>query len=85
MLRDHEINFKLILWRAYWFNRNIANVSVSQDLRFPHHDNELAQSEAYFGTHQWVNYFFHTGHLNIEGLKVSIFDLISMVESFLIW
>lgn len=45
--------------------------SGGEDLRFPHHDNELAQSEAYFGTHQWVNYFFHTGHLNIEGLKMS--------------
>lgn len=37
------------------------------DLRFPHHDNELAQSEAYWSTAasrvQWVNYFMHTGHL----------------------
>ncbi|TMW68746.1 hypothetical protein Poli38472_006214 [Pythium oligandrum] len=41
------------------------------DLRFPHHDNEIAQSEAYFNFSQWVNYFVHTGHLNIEGLKMS--------------
>eukprot|EP00002_Diphylleia_rotans_P028641 TRINITY_DN5786_c0_g1_i3.p1 TRINITY_DN5786_c0_g1~~TRINITY_DN5786_c0_g1_i3.p1 ORF type:complete len:492 (+),score=64.86 TRINITY_DN5786_c0_g1_i3:50-1525(+) len=41
------------------------------DLRFPHHDNELAQSEAYFGIRQWVNYFLHSGHLNIDGLKMS--------------
>lgn len=41
------------------------------DLRFPHHDNEIAQSEAYFDFAQWVNYFVHTGHLNIEGLKMS--------------
>jgi cysteinyl-tRNA synthetase len=41
------------------------------DLRFPHHDNEIAQSEAYFNFEQWVNYFVHTGHLNIEGLKMS--------------
>uniref|UniRef100_A0AAV1VL23 cysteine--tRNA ligase n=1 Tax=Peronospora matthiolae TaxID=2874970 RepID=A0AAV1VL23_9STRA len=41
------------------------------DLRFPHHDNEIAQSEAYFDFSQWVNYFVHTGHLNIEGLKMS--------------
>jgi cysteinyl-tRNA synthetase len=26
------------------------------DLTFPHHDNELAQSEACFGHHQWVSY-----------------------------
>jgi len=42
------------------------------DLRFPHHDNEIAQSEAFYDTdRQWVNYFLHTGHLNIEGLKMS--------------
>jgi cysteinyl-tRNA synthetase len=41
------------------------------DLKFPHHDNELAQSEAYFGNPQWVNYFLHTGHLHIDGLKMS--------------
>jgi len=41
------------------------------DLKFPHHDNELAQAEAHDGSHQWVNYFLHAGHLNIEGLKMS--------------
>lgn len=41
------------------------------DLAFPHHDNELAQSEAHFGCKQWVNYFLHTGHLHIEGQKMS--------------
>jgi cysteinyl-tRNA synthetase len=41
------------------------------DLKFPHHENEVAQSEAYFGCKQWVNYWLHTGHLNIKGLKMS--------------
>lgn len=48
------------------------------DLAFPHHDNELAQSEAHFCVngkgHEsdgWVNYFFHTGHLHIQGSKMS--------------
>ncbi|PQE21779.1 hypothetical protein CJF30_00010990 [Rutstroemia sp. NJR-2017a BBW] len=46
------------------------------DLAFPHHDNELAQSEAYFcehghGPHEWVNYFLHMGHLSIAGSKMS--------------
>ncbi|KAK4221503.1 tRNA synthetases class I (C) catalytic domain-containing protein [Podospora fimiseda] len=46
------------------------------DLAFPHHDNELAQSEAYFhqcnkGEHTWVNYFLHMGHLSIAGSKMS--------------
>lgn len=45
-----------------------------EDLRFPHHDNELAQAEAFYhdqGCCQWVNYFLHSGHLGIEGLKMS--------------
>ena len=41
------------------------------DLRFPHHENEIAQSEAYYDSTQWVNYFVHSGHLHIEGLKMS--------------
>jgi len=45
--------------------------SGGEDLKFPHHDNELAQSEACFGCQQWVNYFTHTGHLHIQGLKMS--------------
>ncbi|XP_040890540.1 cysteine--tRNA ligase, cytoplasmic isoform X2 [Toxotes jaculatrix] len=41
------------------------------DLRFPHHDNELAQSEAFFENDNWVRYFLHTGHLTIAGCKMS--------------
>ena len=47
------------------------------DLAFPHHDNELAQSEAFWTDkshehqHQWVNYFMHMGHLSIQGSKMS--------------
>lgn len=41
------------------------------DLRFPHHDNEIAQSEAYYECDQWINYFLHTGHLHIQGKKMS--------------
>lgn len=44
------------------------------DLAFPHHDNELAQSEAFFkagAENQWVNYFLHMGHLSIQGSKMS--------------
>ncbi|KAL1524602.1 hypothetical protein AB1Y20_019491 [Prymnesium parvum] len=42
-----------------------------RDLKFPHHDNELCQSEAHHGCAQWVNYFWHFGHLHIKGLKMS--------------
>lgn len=41
------------------------------DLRFPHHSNEVAQAEAFHCSHQWVNYFLHSGHLHIDGLKMS--------------
>eukprot|EP00188_Purpureofilum_apyrenoidigerum_P001051 Plantae.Rhodophyta-Purpureofilum_apyrenoidigerum.ctg15365.p1 GENE.Plantae.Rhodophyta-Purpureofilum_apyrenoidigerum.ctg15365~~Plantae.Rhodophyta-Purpureofilum_apyrenoidigerum.ctg15365.p1 ORF type:complete len:700 (-),score=147.45 Plantae.Rhodophyta-Purpureofilum_apyrenoidigerum.ctg15365:588-2687(-) len=41
------------------------------DLAFPHHENQLAQSEAYWDCPQWVNYFLHSGHLHIDGLKMS--------------
>ena len=41
------------------------------DLLFPHHDNELAQSEAFYNCDEWVKYFLHAGHLNIKGQKMS--------------
>ena len=41
------------------------------DLKFPHHDNEIAQSEAHYDSDCWVNYFLHSGHLTIAGCKMS--------------
>ena len=35
---------------------------------FPHHTNEIAQSEAYVG-HKWCNYWFHVHHLTEKGNK----------------
>ncbi len=40
------------------------------DNMFPHHTNEIAQSESYMG-HKWVNYWFHVHHLNDETGKMS--------------
>jgi len=37
---------------------------------FPHHTNEIAQSEAFLG-HKWCNYWFHVHHLNDKGGKMS--------------
>ncbi|XP_057686397.1 probable cysteine--tRNA ligase, mitochondrial [Corythoichthys intestinalis] len=37
------------------------------DLAFPHHENEVAQCEAYHQCDQWGNYFLHSGHLHIKG------------------
>lgn len=40
------------------------------DNMFPHHTNEIAQSEAYLG-HKWCNYWFHVHHLNDQTGKMS--------------
>ena len=37
---------------------------------FPHHTNEIAQSESYLG-HKWCNYWFHVQHLNDKRGKMS--------------
>lgn len=37
---------------------------------FPHHTNEIAQSEAFLG-HKWCNYWMHAGHLNDKNGKMS--------------
>lgn len=37
---------------------------------FPHHTNEIAQSEGYLG-HPWCNYWFHVQHLNDSSGKMS--------------
>ena len=51
---------------------------------FPHHTNEIAQSEAYLG-HKWCNYWFHIHHLNDETGKMSKskgeFLTVSLLES----
>ncbi len=40
------------------------------DLRFPHHENEIAQSEAAHGKH-YVNYWMHAGAVRVDGEKMS--------------
>jgi cysteinyl-tRNA synthetase len=41
-----------------------------QDLQFPHHENELAQSECYTGE-TFVNYWMHNGHVKVNEEKMS--------------
>jgi cysteinyl-tRNA synthetase len=50
------------------------------DLKFPHHTNEIAQAEAYRFSEalsetgpqdEWIRHWIHTGHLHIDGLKMS--------------
>ena len=51
---------------------------------FPHHTNEIAQSESYLG-HKWCNYWFHVHHLNDKTGKMSKskgdFLTVSLLES----
>ena len=51
---------------------------------FPHHTNEVAQSESYLG-HKWCNYWFHVHHLNDKSGKMSKskgdFLTVSLLES----
>jgi len=41
-----------------------------QDLIFPHHEDEIAQSEAGFGK-KFVNYWIHNGMVNVDKIKMS--------------
>lgn len=54
------------------------------DLRFPHHENEEAQSCAFHSTPQWVNYWIHAGQLNIKGQNIkmskSLGNIVSIPE-----
>ena len=42
----------------------------AEDAIFPHHTNEIAQSECYLG-HKWCNYWVHMGFLNDKNGKMS--------------
>jgi cysteinyl-tRNA synthetase len=42
-----------------------------EDLRFPHHQNEIAQSEGATGKRPFVRYWMHRRHLLVEGRKMS--------------
>ncbi|MDO8614419.1 MAG: cysteine--tRNA ligase [Dehalococcoidia bacterium] len=42
-----------------------------QDLIFPHHENEIAQSEAYTGVKPFVRYWLHNGWLTLDEEKMS--------------
>lgn len=54
------------------------------DLAFPHHDNEIAQSEAYWNRgrehqHQWVNYFLHSEYFGSRLETTPYADLLHLV------
>ncbi|XP_062711166.1 probable cysteine--tRNA ligase, mitochondrial [Aedes albopictus] len=49
------------------FGRRLDFHAGGLDLRFPHHENEEAQSCCYHGVDDWVRYWVHTGQLHLEG------------------
>ncbi|XP_059144803.1 probable cysteine--tRNA ligase, mitochondrial [Physella acuta] len=69
---------------SHIFGANFDLHSGGQDLIFPHHENELAQSCAYHNNTQWVNYWTHTGHLFLSGqtdkMSKSLKNVISIPE-----
>lgn len=52
------------------FGNNIDIHGGGVDLKFPHHENEMAQSEAACGTNL-ANYWMHNGHVMVNGVKMS--------------
>jgi len=53
-----------------------------QDLIFPHHENEIAQSESYTGTQPFVRYWLHNGWLTFgeEKMSKSLGNIITIRE-----
>lgn len=53
------------------FQKHLIDIhGGGMDLKFPHHENEIAQSRAAYGT-QIANYWMHNGMVNIDGEKMS--------------
>lgn len=57
------------------------------DLIFPHHENERAQSEAFFGSQPWVSIWMHTGLVMVgrEKMSKSLGNIIPLKEAFEKW
>lgn len=56
---------------SHIFGNNFDLHTGGSDLKFPHHENEIAQSEAAFNTNIWAKYWMHSGFLTINGHKMS--------------
>ncbi len=54
-----------------WLGETIDIHGGGKDLIFPHHENEIAQSEAATGKTPYVKYWLHNGFVNIEREKMS--------------
>ncbi len=54
-----------------WLGSTLDIHGGGKDLIFPHHENEIAQSEAATGQKPFVRYWLHNGFVNIEKVKMS--------------
>jgi len=54
-----------------WLGKTIDIHGGGKDLIFPHHENEIAQSEAATGLRPFVRYWLHNGFVNIDKIKMS--------------
>lgn len=72
---------KIVKWRPGWhiecsacnkkhFGKQIDLHMWGVDLVFPHHQNEIAQSEAHTGK-EFSKYWLHSGHLTVDGKKMA--------------
>ena len=53
-----------------YLGENIDIHCGGQDLIFPHHENEIAQSECFTGK-PFANYWMHNGYINVDNVKMS--------------
>ena len=60
----------VLRWRSKYLGDTIDIHAGGQDLTFPHHENEIAQSEALTGK-TFARYWMHNGYINIDNEKMS--------------
>ena len=60
----------VLLWQKHYLGDEIDIHAGGEDLIFPHHENEIAQSEAANGV-EFSKYWMHNGFLNIDNKKMS--------------
>jgi cysteinyl-tRNA synthetase len=65
-----HIECSAVNWRAFEGKTTTIHTG-GVDLRFPHHTNEIAQSTPLYAPEPFVNYWFHSEHLLVDGKKMS--------------
>lgn len=65
-----HIECSAVNWRAFEGKTTTIHTG-GVDLRFPHHTNEIAQSTPVYAPQKFVEYWFHSEHLLVDGKKMS--------------